>query len=575
MLDGLPLNDPTGFAPDMYDVDWATVDRVEVMRGPVGFLYGGGSSGGIINIETRRGKDTPTAGGVWAAAGSNGFWKTLGEFGGNKGDWNYRVSASRNMGDGYRVHTAFDSTNLYGKFNWKAADKLLLSIITAGTGFFNQNAEGLNLQQVEEDRTQANPDATKYNEYQRTNRFTTGVHGNWILSQSQNLSFTGYARETRYTESVPSSVIHRSYKTPGGSVQYQFQKNGGNWLNNITGGMDLDGQLIDDYKHPNLGNAVEGPEYLSDGNIDQSRLGLFLMDRLELGSRWALLFGIRNDRIHQNLTDHLKLNGEDLSGEATFTRTTGRVGVTYNPKQNVGLYASWGQGFMPPATEELYANPAALGGFNTSLIPQTSHGEEVGVRGNFRDKVFYDAAFFHLITDNDFERYRIPSRPLETFYRNAGDSRRYGLETEVDWYPIKEVALRGAYTYADYIYTVYTSVSYPGNWAGNSLPNSPRHQFAFDAEFKPTSKLVVGTTVQALSSAYIDVTNNTWIDSYGLLNMRIAYQVNLWGATGQILVTGKNLTNTLYIAFTEPDPDGNSYQPGPEREFFGGLQFWF
>ena len=46
--------------------------------------------------------------------------------------------------------------------------------------------------------------------------------------------------------------------------------------------------------------------------------------------------------------------------------------------------------------------------------------------------------------------------------------------------------------------------------------------------------------------------------------MRIAYQLNLWGATGQILVTGKNLTNTLYIAFTKPDPDGNSYQPGPE-----------
>jgi len=27
-----------------------------------------------------------------------------------------------------------------------------------------------------------------------------------------------------------------------------------------------------------------------------------------------------------------------------------------------------------------------------------------------------------------------------------------------------------------------------------------------------------------------------------------------------------------YIAFTEPDPDGNSYQPGPEREFFVGVR---
>lgn len=575
ILDGLPLNDPTGFAPDLFDVDWATVDRVEVMRGPVGFLYGGGSSGGIINIETGAGNRKPAAATVWASGGSNGFWKTLADLGGTKGDWNYRMSASRNTGDGYRVHTAFDSTNLYSKINWKAGRNLSLNIITAGTWFFNENPEGLNIDQVRQDPKQPNPDATKYNEYQRTNRFTSGVHGNWIVSENQNLSFTGYARATGYTESVPSSVIHRSYTTPGGAVQYEFLKKGGTWINTVTGGLDLDGQWIDDYRHPNLGKAVEGPEFLSDANIDQSRLGLFLMDRVELGSQWALLFGLRRDRIHQNLNDHLKLNGEDLSGEATFQKTTGRVGITYNPRPDVGLYASWGQGFLPPATEELYANPAALGGFNTHLTPATSSGEEVGVRGNLKDNFFYDVAVFHLATKNDFERYRISTRPLETFYRNAGNSRRYGLETEFDWYPVKQVALRAAYTYADYTYTKYMSISYPGNWTGNLLPNSPRHLLAFDGEVRPTGKLTLGMTVQALSHAYIDVTNRTWIDGYGLLNIRVGYQLNLMGATGRVLLTGKNLTNTEYIAFTEPDPDGNSYQPGAGREFFGGIQFSF
>ena len=45
LLDGLPLNDPTGFAPDLFDVDWATVQRVEVFRGPASALYGGGALG--------------------------------------------------------------------------------------------------------------------------------------------------------------------------------------------------------------------------------------------------------------------------------------------------------------------------------------------------------------------------------------------------------------------------------------------------------------------------------------------------------------------------------------------------
>jgi hypothetical protein len=34
----------------------------------------------------------------------------------------------------------------------------------------------------------------------------------------------------------------------------------------------------------------------------------------------------------------------------------------------------------------------------------------------------------------------------------------------------------------------------------------------------------------------------------------------------------RNLLGTEYIAFTEPDPDGNSYQPGPTRELFVGIR---
>jgi hypothetical protein len=33
--------------------------------------------------------------------------------------------------------------------------------------------------------------------------------------------------------------------------------------------------------------------------------------------------------------------------------------------------------------------------------------------------------------------------------------------------------------------------------------------------------------------------------------------------------------NKKYMAFTEPDPDGNSYQPGPGREIFGSIKIKF
>jgi len=41
------------------------------------------------------------------------------------------------------------------------------------------------------------------------------------------------------------------------------------------------------------------------------------------------------------------------------------------------------------------------------------------------------------------------------------------------------------------------------------------------------------------------------------------------------MFTVKNLTDKEYIAFTKPDPDGNSYRPGSTREIFATRQLRF
>ena len=65
--------------------------------------------------------------------------------GGTSGDVNYHFTASSTNGDGYRVHTKFDAYNLYGKAKYTASDKTKLTFIVAGTHYYNDNAEGLNL----------------------------------------------------------------------------------------------------------------------------------------------------------------------------------------------------------------------------------------------------------------------------------------------------------------------------------------------------------------------------------------------------------------------------------------------
>jgi iron complex outermembrane receptor protein len=579
LLDGLPLNDPSGFAPDLFDVDWQTVQRIEVLRGSASALYGGGSSGGVINISTRdggTGKATPE---FDVTGGSYSFLKGLAEVGGTAGKVNYRVSASENTGDGYRLHTNFHATNLYGKFKVKASESTTLTAIVAGTVFYNGNAEGLNLAWFSQDlgqgvdfRRQANPDSLTFNEYQRTRRITAGVSGNTVLAPNQSLAYAVYYRNTGWVESVPSSVQHRTYNTPGFNVRYNLRTDHGTIKNHLTLGSDIDFQSIDDYRVANLGNAVEGPTKLSNQTIDQRGVGFYALDQVDLTPEWGVMFGVRADRIHNQLQDLTKAGGVDLSGKADFSKATARVGASWNPRSDVGLYASWGQGFMPPATEELANNPDSLGGFNTHLVPATSQGEEFGVRGG-RSGFSYDVAVFHLATDNDFGRYRVTSRPLETFYGNLGTTRRYGLETLVGYFPRADVRLQLAYTLSDFKYTQVQSLF--GSFTGKVMPNAPRHQVTLDAEYTFHQHWVIGVNVFAQSLQYVDQTNIPSINGFGLLNPRLAYRWSTPRYNGEFMLTARNITGTKYIAFTEPDPDGNSYQPGPTEEFFLGVHFRF
>jgi len=550
------------------------VQDVQVVRGPVAVLYGGGSAAGVIDLHTHTPEDT-THGTLWANGGSNGYYKARGELSGKIDEVGYDVNFARNAGDGYRVHTQFWGDILSGRVYFKPSSSFRLSIFGIGTGYWNQNPEGLNLEQLNEDPRQPNPDALTYNEYQKTKRFTGGVTGTWERSDNQELAFNFFARPWSYTESVPSSVLHRTLRPYEGSFQYTFNNAGVKVKNSLGLGIDAGGQTIGGTAYPNLGDAVEGTELLANDNTTQTHVGIYALDRLSLTEKWMLFFSGRWDRISQSLTDNLKLDGLDLSGSESFNRGTGRVGVTYAINSNLSWFASWGSGFLPPATEELLANPDAIGGFNKHLQPATSNGPDIGIRGNLGYKLFGDVTFFYLHTNNDFERYRIEDRPLETFYANGGSSNRFGIEAEARWLPTRWLTITGAYTYSHFTYSDYVSKTYPGPLNGHFLPNSPTNQFYGDAYVQLPYNFSFAIKGLCFSKAYIDPTNAAFINGYGLLGARVAKNwqyKNIWGS---LFVSAANLTDTTYVAFTEPDPDGNSYQPGPGREVFGGIEIRF
>ena len=583
LMDELPINDPTGFAPDFFDIDMTNISRIEVMRGPAASLYGGSASGGIVNVISKNSPDTPLFGEAGGIYGSNNFWKGYGQFGGRARDMDYRISFGRTMGDGYRVHTHFWGNNVYAKASYIPNSNIKLTPIFEYVNFYHENPEGINLQQYNEDPKQSNPDAVPFNEYLQTERSTAGLTGLMIMDQHE-IQFNVFNKRTLFTEANNHTFNYRTYLTPGTSIQYAFGygKKEDFFRNKASAGADLEWQKINEHRVAN-NHAIPGTDILSNEEINQRGLGLFLFDNIFLGEKTNIFLSLRYDKIHNELNDLLKTN-YDASGTADFSKTTGKVGLSYSLMEEVNLYADWGQGFLPPATEELAQNPDNFGGFNIHLVPATSNDYELGSRGFIANALYYDITGFYLLTDNDFDRYRItdPQRNQETFYRNVGSSERIGLEFYTKYTPGTDFTIQAAYTYSHFKYTNSTPIRIMMDDPaiikyiedGSLLPNSPQHQLFIDAEYHLPYNFFIGLNAETQSKTYIDGANieSEAAAGFTLIGARIGYDIKLNSLNAQIMLQARNLGDQKYVAFTEPDPGGNAYQPGAGREFFGSLR---
>ena len=604
IIDGIPANDPSGFAPDLYDVDWGTVNKIEVLRGPSASLYGGGGAAGILNISTNDGGSKPIGGEVNQTFGSNGFSKSLLQVDGSHNDIDYRVSYSRTSGDGYRDHQAFWGNKIYEKINFKPSAKLSVTQIISHTDYFQQNPEGLNIGQFDNLR-QANPDANPFNEYQKTNRTTAGFHGKYKFSELHDLELTAYIRSWNYKETSNKAAEYRNITNPGTSIQYNLHLNNGKVKNDLSFGVDMKWQNIDLYKLQSASNPqrqesisetnLETDSLLANQIISQKSIGVFALYKLGIG-KFNLIGSIRSDAMNNELTNKM-LALDTARTVKNFRKFSARIGASYSFSNSANVFIDWSEGFTPPSTEELASNPVGYSGFNTHLVPATSDCKEIGIRGFVNEKLSYEITGFIMNTENDFFRFKQSGRGnQEVFYGNAGNSKRYGIETSVSYELLKNLTLQVAYTFADYKYVssvidpVYTDPVYvltsppvTGQW----LPNSPKHQlyteivyslsksFKFSLASEYQSKWAIYTDPKAYYGELDPSVYQNWQNGFNLFHARISYELNIGKVKGECSIFVRNITASKYMAFTEPDPDGNAYHPGPAREFFGNIKIKF
>ena len=602
LIDGFPVNNPGGYCPDLYDVDWETVKSIEVVKGLSASMYGGSANGGVVNIMTFDGGQKPVNVTLYGAGGSYGFMKTLAQIDGTKDKINYKISYAHTQGNGYRIHQAFMGDNFSEKLKWTPSNKVSVTQILTYTNYFNQNSEGINLGRYDTVGYQAaNTDAIPYNEFHLTQRLTGGINAKFDFANNQDFQVKSYMRMNNYRETSNNGDDYKPYVNPGITAQYDINMGKEKLLNHVSLGVDFqsltmnehlfgvpDGAHIDHNRvdsHFSM-DCFDTDVILVNQKIKQKSTGIFFIDKLDIGKKLFATLNVRYDNLYNELVNNIPVpDSLSSAGSRTFEATTYRFGLTYDVCKYANIYANIGTGFLMPTNNELYNNPVKWGGFNSVIKPSSSLGEELGVRGDIGDKFRYDLTGFMINTTNEFYRYSIVDRGNNTaFYGNMGKSTRSGLETSLSYSPIAPVNVDIAYTYSNFKYTSPDSVK--NHW----IPECPQHMLTAEVSVKFLQHFILTLGTEYQSKWYIQVDDsiynqfnengvlrNSWVDGFTIYNANLSYSWKIGNLNGDLSIFAKNLTDEHYFGFTEPNngPDYNSFQPAPGREFFVSLKLRF
>lgn len=597
-IDGIPVNDPGGFAPDLYDVDWATVSNVEVVKGLAASIYGAGATGGMVNIMTADGGKKPVNATFFSSYGSNGFWKVLGQVDGTQGNINYRASYSHTQGNGYREHQAYYGDIFSEKINWTLTNKVKITQLITYTDYFNQNSEGINLGRYDTvGHTAANTDAIPYNEFHKTQRLTGALLGRFDLCKNQDLQLKAFFRMNKYRETSNNGDDHKPFTNTGFTAQYNAHFGGNTLMNHFSLGVDYESKTMTEIEFGVDKDTNRTDSHFSESCLDrdtllinqiiqQKSIGVFLIDKLDIAKKLYATLNVRYDYVYNKLINNIPVpDSIQQSGHRAFSNTSARFGLTFDAAKFLNLYASYGTGFLVPTEDELYNNPVTYGGFNELIKPSTYMGGELGIRGDAGKRFYYDLTGYYIDTKNEFYRYSIPARGNNTaFFGNIGASTRYGVEAYVSFIPTDFLKFDVAYTYSHAQYTA------PDSSKGHWIPQCPQHVLAAEASVKFLKHFTFGVNAEYQSKWYIQVDDsiynqftengikrNSWVPGFTTFGAQLSYKFNLGPIQSEISVFGKNLFDEQYFGFTEPNngSDYNSFQAAPGREFFLSLKLRF
>lgn len=586
-VDGIPATMPDGQGQTS-NIDIGSVDTIEVLRGPFSALYGN-SSGGVINVTSQTGTQPPT---VEASSyyGSFGTWhygmKATGAVGdgSHAGDVDYTVSTNRFTTHGYRDHSGARKNLANARLGVRINDVSKLTLLLNSVDIKANDAGGLTADEWR-DYPRQSPRGDQYNTRKNTRQTQAGLRYERQLSAQDDLSVMMYAgeRETTQFQSIPRAPQLKPSHA-GGVIDLTRHYQGidtrlthrGELLVpvTLTAGLDYENMSERRKGYENFVMVNGAPQYGEQGALRRNERNLmwnvdpYLQTQWQLTDKLSLDAGVRYSSVWFDSNDYYITpgNGDD-SGDASYHKWLPAGSLKYALTDAWNVYLSAGRGFETPTINELSYRSDNQSGLNFGLKPSTNDTVEIGSKTRIGNGLF-TAALFQTNTDNEIVV--DSSSGGRTSYKNAGKTRRQGMELGLDQQFDESWRLKAAWTWLDATYR--TNVCDDASCNGNRIPGIARNMGYASFGYQPEQGWYVGSDIRYMSDIMANDENTAKAPSWTVVGLTTGYKWSYGRMDMDLFGRIDNLFDREYVgSVIVNESNGRYYEPAPGRNYGIGL----
>ncbi|HCM7225726.1 TPA: TonB-dependent receptor [Klebsiella aerogenes] len=586
-VDGIPATMPDGQGQTS-NIDIGSIDSLEVLRGPFSALYGN-SSGGVINVNTQTGSQPPT---IEASSyyGSFGTWhyglKATGAVGDGSqaGDVDYTVSTNRFTTHGSRDHSGARKNLANAKLGVRINDVSKLTLLFNSVDIKANDPGGLSYEEWQNNPRQS-PRGDQYNTRKTVKQTQAGLRYERQLSQQDDLSVMMYAgeRETTQYQSIPMAPQLKPSHS-GGVIDLtrHYQGIDTRWTHRgellvpvtFTTGLDYENMSERRKGYENYVLVNGAPQYGEQGDLRRNERNLmwnldpYLQTQWQLTQKLTLDAGVRYSSVWFDSNDYYVTpgNGDD-SGDASYHKWLPAGSLKYAVTDAWNIYLSAGRGFETPTINELSYRSGNQSGLNFDLKPSTNETVEIGSKTRIGNGLF-TAALFQ--TDTDNEIVVDSSSGGRTSYKNAGKTRRQGMELGLDQQFGDSWKLKAAWTWLDATYR--TNVCGSSDCNGNRIPGIARNMGYASFGYQPEQGWYAGSDIRYMGDIMANDANTAKAPSWTVVGLTTGYKWSYGKMDMDLFGRVDNLFDRNYAgSVIVNESNGRYYEPAPGRNFGIGM----